>query len=89
VAACLRNVGLQELRYSPITACAFRINLRSERAMAIWVLICKRCGETFAYSEIGESFLDYFFRKKPKMPVEGVSVSARPARPNLFTSNTN
>jgi hypothetical protein len=40
--------------------------------MAIWVLICKRCGETFAYSEIGESLLDYFFPKKPEIPLEGV-----------------
>ncbi len=40
--------------------------------MAIWVLSCKRCGETFAYCEIGESLLDYFFPKKPEMPREGV-----------------
>lgn len=40
--------------------------------MAIWVLACKRCGETFAYCEIGESLLDYFFPKKPEIPPEGV-----------------
>jgi hypothetical protein len=34
--------------------------------------MCKRCGETFAYCEIGESLLDYFFPKKPEMPTEGV-----------------
>ncbi len=39
--------------------------------MAIWVLACKRCGETFAYCEIGESLLDYFFPQKPEMPPEG------------------
>ncbi len=63
---------LQELRYSHITARAFRISIRPELAMAIWVLLCKRCGETFAYCQIGESLLDYLFPKKPDMPPEGV-----------------
>jgi hypothetical protein len=66
------QVELQKFRYSRITARAFRINIRSELVMAVWVLICKRCGETFAYCEIGESLLDYLFPKKPEMSVEGV-----------------
>jgi hypothetical protein len=40
--------------------------------MAIWVLLCKRCGQTFAYCEISESLLDYFFPKKPVIPPDGV-----------------
>jgi hypothetical protein len=49
-----------------------RIDNKLPLTMAIWVLLCKRYGKIFAYCEISESLLDYFFPKKPVMLPEGI-----------------
>jgi hypothetical protein len=39
--------------------------------MARWVFPCKNCFKVVPHAEIGGTLMDYFFPKKPEVPVEG------------------
>jgi hypothetical protein len=39
--------------------------------MARWVFTCKNCCKVVPHAEIGGTLMDYFFPKKPEVPVEG------------------
>jgi hypothetical protein len=40
--------------------------------MARWALMCRRSGEIFRYSEVGNTLEDYYCPNKPDVPDEGI-----------------
>ncbi len=44
--------------------------------MARWVFTCKNCFKVVPHAEIqnGNTLTDYFFPKKPEVPIEGIEM---------------
>jgi hypothetical protein len=52
--------------------------------MASWNLACKKCLKSFAYSQISETFVDYFMPSRPEFPPDGVELEC----PNCQAKST-
>lgn len=44
------------------------------RSVARWVFTCKNCFKVVPNGEVGNTLTDYFFPKKPEIPVEGIEM---------------